>query len=123
MNKVSPVSTAQGALDFSCVRDHQANAFGRVARRLQHADGCLAKVQLESIANGHVLEGRSRLRAHIDFRSRACGSSLMPGNEISVQVSFENVADGRAPLVGGLEVKLHIALRIDTTASPSEASM
>ena len=60
-----------------------------------------------------MLEHRSRLCAHIDLRSRARSQFPMAGDKIRVQMSFENVANGRALFGGSLEVKLHIALRID----------
>ena len=51
-----------------------------------------------------MLEHRSRLCAHIDLRSRARGQFAMPGNKIGVQMSFKNVADGRALFRGSFQV-------------------
>jgi hypothetical protein len=53
------------------------------------------------------------LRAHVDGCTRADGQLFMAGDEVGVQMSLEDVADGEALVRSGLQIQLDIALGID----------
>src|SRR5258705_12839966 len=68
------------------VSDYQADAFRSVAGSLEHANRCLAKLQLEAIADWHMLELGSGLRAHVDLCAGACRELLVPRDEIGMKM-------------------------------------
>ena len=53
------------------------------------------------------------LGADVDLGAGAGGKFFVSGDKIGVEVSLENVADLEALLIGRLEIKINIALRID----------
>ena len=58
-------------------------------------------------------ESRAGLCADIDARAGSRGELSVSGNEIGVQVSFKDVADGELIRLGSCQVNLHVALRVD----------
>jgi hypothetical protein len=95
------------------IGDHQADAFQSVARSFEHLDLSVAETQFEAVVEGHVREGCSGLSAEIDFCPSSGREFLVSRDEIGVQVSFKNMADDEPMLLGSLQVKVHVALRID----------
>ena len=95
------------------VRDHHADAFGSVAGSFEDANGGLAKFQFETVGDGDVREGGSGLRAHVDGRAGTGGEFTVAGDEVGVEMAFENVADGHAVIGGGFQIEFDVTLRID----------
>ena len=59
---------------------------------------------------GNVAPDRS---PKIDARSGALRQFMMAGDEIGVQMRFDNVLDLEPFLPGGFEIDVHVALRVD----------
>jgi hypothetical protein len=53
------------------------------------------------------------LRSHVDAGAGSRSQFSVAGNEIGVQVSLEDVANGDAVLLRGLQVDFNVTLRID----------
>jgi hypothetical protein len=94
------------------IRDHDAEALGRVARRLQDAQDHAAHSQLVAVPHRLVREQRARLRADDDGRARALGQLQVAAHEVGVQVGLDDVADGQAGRGGLVQVLLHVAARV-----------
>ena len=54
----------------------------------------------------------------VDARSSAPGKLMMAGDEVGVQMRFDNVLDLQAPLPGGVYVNVDVALRVDHGRDP-----
>src|SRR6185369_1130326 len=93
--------------------DHQANALQRMPWGFENLDASPAEGQLEAILNGDVRKCDPGLRPEINPGSSARGEFLVPGDKIGMQVGLKNVADDKPVFFGGLEIKIHVALRIN----------
>jgi hypothetical protein len=76
-------------------------------------DAHLADLQLEAVFDCYVRECGLGLRSHVDAGAGSRSQFSVAGNEIGVQVSLEDVANGDAVLLRGLQVDFNVTLRID----------
>jgi hypothetical protein len=95
------------------IEDYEANAFGRVAGRFKDTNATVSEANLVSVAEGLMWELSSGEGSHANLCAGALRKLAMSGNEIGVEMRFENVLDRDVFFRGGVEVNLNITLRID----------
>ena len=82
-------------------------------RSFESCDAHLPNLQMETVLDRHVREGRLGLRSDVDAGAGSCRQLSVSGDEVGMQVSFEDVANGNTIRLRGLQVNLHVTLRID----------
>src|SRR5262245_13433297 len=96
------------------VVDEDRNRFDRMARRFEHLQANLASQQ-QTLAISHRRErifGAS-LGAKINRGARAVPEFEMAGQKIGVKVGEEDAANDEPLLSRGLDVNVHVTLRVD----------
>ncbi len=78
----------------------------------------LAELNGVAVFDRRVRERRAGALSQIDARSGAPRKLMMAGDEVGVQVRFDNVLDLQAFLPGGVYVDVNVALRIDHGRDP-----
>ncbi len=84
-----------------------------MAGRGQGADAHGTNFHFVAIAERGVREGGFGFGSYIYGCAGAGGKFFVPGDEVRVQVRFEDVADFEILLFGGLEINIDVALRVD----------
>ena len=95
------------------VRDQHGNVLGRVARRVQHLDGDIAKFKLLAVANAAEWKRHLRsLEQHI-VGARRLGERAARRHVIGMQMRVDHVADAHAGLVRPAPIGGDVADGID----------
>src|SRR6266481_3371219 len=84
-----------------------------MARGFQSLDADLADLQLETILHVRMRERRTRLCSDVDARAGSRGQLLVAGNEVGMEVSLKDVANGNVIRFRSLQINLDVPLRID----------
>ena len=95
------------------IGDQDADALQGVARRFEKAQTAAAEADLVALRHRNVRELRAGPRAHVDLGAGAGGQLAVPGNEIGMQVSLDDIRDAQVVFARGFQVDLDVALRID----------
>jgi hypothetical protein len=90
-----------------------ADAFQGMAGGLEKFEAAVAELDGIAIADGTVDESRAGAFAQIDAGAGALGEFTMAGNEVGVEMGFDDVLDP-CPVAGrGFQVYVYVALGID----------
>src|SRR6266496_26972 len=89
------------------------NALQGVTWRLKKVETALAKPDGIAVFNRSVRERSAGAFAEINARRGALGKLMMTGNEVGVEVGFDNVLDLQVLSLGGIKVNVNVALRIN----------
>ena len=108
-----PGQNRPGLRGFLAVDDHQADALRRMTGSFQHADAESAHGQLKAVSHGHVGKLCASAGSDVDFRTGSSGELLVSGDKIGVKVSLEDVPNGDALCVRGIQVEVNVTLGID----------
>src|ERR1700687_4179909 len=100
-----------GRLGEVCDRD--THALDRVTGSLHEIESALPELNGVAVFHRRVRERCARGFSEVDARSSALRKLMMTGNEVGVQVRFDNVLDLQALFLGGVYVNVHVALRVD----------
>ena len=92
MNNVSPVRTPQGSDDFSSSVTTRQMLSGGMAGGLESANPHRSHPDFRAIAQRNMRKPGVGMGSDVDLRAGTGGEFLVAGNEVGVQVSFENVA-------------------------------
>src|SRR6267154_2091250 len=95
------------------VGQYNADALGGVAGRGEKVEATSAELDRIAVFHRRVRKGRARAGPEIDARPSALRKLVMTGDEIGVQVGFNDVLDLQALLAGGLNIDIHVALWIN----------
>ena len=79
----------------------------------QEPEAALAESDFVVSLYGPMRKRRARSCSQIDLRASAPRQLMMAGNEIRMQMGFDNMRNGNVALAGGSEIEIHITLRID----------
>src|SRR5258706_11611448 len=79
----------------------------------QSRNSHFADSQLETVLYGDVRKSSSCLRSDVNEGAGSRGQLLMPGNEVGVKVSLEDMANGNMIRLGSLKINFDVTLRID----------
>src|SRR5580704_2974598 len=96
----------------SQIGEHRADAFKGVPRGLEEIEAAVSELQRVPVFYGGVRKGRARRSSDIDARARTFGKFVVPGDEVGVQVSFDDVLDLQALFGGEIDVKVDVALGV-----------
>jgi hypothetical protein len=81
------------------------------SRKDQNAE--FSDAQLEAVLHFDAGKACASVRPDVDGGSGTLGQFAVTGNEIGMQVSFENVTDANTLFIGSFEVNIDIPLGID----------
>ena len=95
------------------IGNHDRDAFDGVSRSFKEAQMALAESQLVAIFHWNVGKRCASRRAEIDCRASERRQLAMPGNEIGMQVCFDDVLNGEIVFPGLFEIDANVTLGID----------
>ena len=84
-----------------------------MAGSFEEAQAALAEGDLVAIVDGDVREPGCGAGAHVDLGAGAGGQLAVAGDEVGMQMGFDDVLDLEVVLAGGVEVDFDVALGID----------
>ncbi len=84
-----------------------------VAGGVKEVEAGVAELEGVAVAEGDVGEGGVGLFADVDAGSGALGELVVAGDEVGVEVGFDDVFDAEISLAGEVEVEVDVALGVD----------
>jgi hypothetical protein len=106
------------ALRLREVRQHHAHALLRMSGRLQEVQAGVSETNRIAVFHRLVREFRPRALAQVDARAGTLSQFEVAGNEIRVQVRFDDVPDREARLRRRIDVNFNVSLRVDHRGFP-----
>ena len=84
-----------------------------VAGGVEEVEAGFTELERVAVFDGDVREGGMGVFAEVDSGSGALGEFVVAGDEISVEVRFDDVLDAEIFLGREVEVEVDVALRVD----------
>ncbi len=103
----------EGLIALLAVAQQQRDVFRRVAGRVDDFQADLAEFQHLAIGSLAQLETVVRRAATDDLGAAAFGQRLGAGDEVGMDVGFDDVGDPQAFFAGQVEVDIDVAPRVD----------
>jgi hypothetical protein len=99
---------------FAVGFEHEkGNVLGRMSRRSHHTDLKGAQINHGVFGQRLVVKAKTCLRARADRRAGLGCNLAIAGNKIGVQVGIEDMRQRKTALMGGMQVPVYVAKRID----------
>jgi hypothetical protein len=101
------------ALGLAQIRHQNADALCGMAGGLQKPQAALPELKLVSVLDGDVGELRAGAGSNVDTRTGAFRQFMMAGNEIGMQVCFNDVLNLPCVSSRRVQIKINVSLGID----------
>ena len=89
-----------------------------MAGSLQEIEAAVTELDGVAVRYGRVRHGRARALAEIDTRTSAVGKLVVAGDEVGVEVCFDDVPDLQTLVSGRVDVDVDVALGVDDGGNP-----